>query len=320
MLGLPEWLDARSIRKLLGAPQEIFGELIDRIDSIMAEEQSREPFQRDSEFISSLSPVVDFINRYFGSEVRGWENLPRDEPVLIVGNHSGGMTTMDPFPLIGRWIEERGCEAPLYALAYNLLFAIPRAAPILRKAGVLPASRANAERALGKGASVLVFPGGDYEVFRPWRERNKIRFHGRTGFVELAIHTGVKVVPMTIHGAHESTFVFTRGHRIATRVGLDRLQVNVMPLTWNLPFGPAPAFLPSFPLPSKVTVALDTPIDWRHLGDEDVEDPAVVAACYDEVTTVMQHRLDRLREEDPYPILTRLAELNPIRELGRWFA
>ncbi len=317
MLGFPDWLDPRTIGRLLGAPQEIIDPLIEQIGGILDKERKQDPFQRDPEFIASLAPLLDFVNRYFGSELRGWENLPKEEPVLIVGNHSGGMTTIDPVPLTSRWIEERGCETPLYALAYDLLFAIPRVAPMLRKAGVLPASRANAQRALEKGASVIVFPGGDYEVFRPWHERNKIRFHGRMGFVELAIQMGVKVVPMTIHGAHESTFVFTRGHRFAKRAGLDRVHVKVMPLTWSLPFGPVPAFIPSIPLPSKVTVELDAPIDWRHFDAADAEDHSVLEACYDEIETVMQSRLDRMAEENPYPILTRLAQLNPVRGLGR---
>ena len=41
------------------------------------------------------------------------------------------------------------------------------------------------------------------------------------GFIELAISAGVPVVPMTIHGAHETTFVLTRGHRIARELGVS---------------------------------------------------------------------------------------------------
>ena len=45
------------------------------------------------------------------------------------------------------------------------------------------------------GAILLVYPGGDREVFRTWRDRNRIDFGGRLGFVRLALRTGVPVVP-----------------------------------------------------------------------------------------------------------------------------
>lgn len=71
-----------------------------------------------------------------------------------------------------------------------------------------------------------MFPGGDFEVFRPWSERNEIEFGDHKGFVQLALATGIRVVPMTIHGAHQSTIVITRGRRIARATGLNRLHVK----------------------------------------------------------------------------------------------
>ena len=139
------------------------------------------------------------------------------------------------------------------------------------------------------------------------------------GFVELAINAGVRVVPMTIHGAHESTFVLTRGRELARQLGLDRLRVKVFPMIWSFPFGPTPAFLPSVPLPSKVTVELGPPLDWTHHPVEAADDPAVLQACYEEVTGRMQEALDRLAGERPYPLLSRLNELRPSRAASRLF-
>jgi 1-acyl-sn-glycerol-3-phosphate acyltransferase len=218
------------------------------------------------------------------------------------------MMTFDVAPLMLRWILERGPATPLYGLTYDLLFAYPGLGPLLRRLGCLPASHVNGQRALDKGASVVVFPGGDFEVFRHWNERNRIRFGGHMGFIELALHAGVRVVPMTIHGAHESTLVLTRGRHLASRVGLTRLRIKVFPVIWNIPFGITPAFVPSFPLPAKVTVCLGEPIDWRHIDPEQAEDPAILQACYDEVTGAMQATLDELAHERPHPLLARVAE------------
>jgi len=302
----------RWLRGTLGrASQDLLEPLLDRLGDAVSSEQDEDPFQRDADFVEAGVPLLRAIRGYFGAELRGWQNVPEREPVLFVGNHSGGMMTLDPIPLMLRWIEERGAAAPIYGLAYDLLFTYPGIGGLLRRLGCLPASHANAHQALDKGASVIVFPGGDYEVFRPWAERNRIQFGGRMGFVELALQAGVRVVPMTIHGAHETTIVLTRGHRLATQVGLDKLRVKVFPFIWNFPFGITPAFVPSFPLPAKVTVTLGEPIDWRHIAPEDVDDPETLQTCYDEVTGVMQATLDSVARERPYPLLSRVADWVP---------
>jgi 1-acyl-sn-glycerol-3-phosphate acyltransferase len=283
--------------------------LVDVLDRAVKVETAVDPFQRDAAFVARVHPLFHPMNLYFGTEFRGWENLPAEGPFLVVGNHSGGAESNDFWFLFTKWVAERGADAPLYALAYDLLFAYPVMGPMLRRLGAVPATRRNARRALAMGAAVVVFPGGDYEAFRPWRERNRIDFDGRTGFVEVALEAGVPVVPMTIHGAHQSTFVLTRGRLIARLLGTDRLHVNVFPLVWTLPFGLAPAFVPSVQLPAQVTIEIGRPLDWTRAGAAD--DPTVVRRCYEEITSVMQATLEGLARELPYPLLCRLRALVP---------
>jgi 1-acyl-sn-glycerol-3-phosphate acyltransferase len=306
-----------ALSSAMGMPRELMQPLVDAIEQTIAERRSEEPFQRDPELVAATMPVLRAVSSYFDAEVRGFERVPHGEPFLVVGNHSGGVMQIDPIPFMLKWLEHRGSEAEIYGLAYDLLFASPVVGPLLRRFGTLPASHANARTALDKGASLLVFPGGDYEVFRPWQERNKIEFGGRTGFIELAIAAGVRVVPMTIHGAHESTMVLTRGHKIAKLVGLDRLNVKVFPFIWNIPFGVTPGFVPSLPLPAKITVEMGEPLDWSRFGPELADDPEVVQSCYEEITGKMQRTLDGLAQENPYPVLTRLNDLRPSRVLSR---
>lgn len=287
---------------------------VDALDHATVEQIKRDPFQRDPATVRAYLPYIKAAASYFGTEIRGWKNLPDEGPCLIVGNHSGGAETTDAYGLMARWVEERGPEAPIYALAYDLLFAYPVVGPLLPKLGMLPANHDNGRRALERGAPVVVFPGGDHEVFRPWTHRNRIEFAGHKGFVSLAIAAGVPVVPMTIHGAHQSTFVLTRGDAIAKRLGLTRLRVKVLPLIVNIPFGITPAFVPSVPLPAKVTLALGRPLEWsRRYGPDQADDPEVLQRCYDEITGVMQATLDALAKEHPFPVLERLNELRPSR-------
>ncbi len=296
------------------------GPLVDSIDASVKAHLHEEPFQRDAETVRRTLPLIEAVNRYFGAEVRGWENVPRQGPMLIVGNHSGGAQTMDTAPLLQRWVEERGPESPLYMLGYDLLFAVPFIGPWWRKLGLLRADRALARTALEAGAAAAVFPGGDYEVFRPWSERNRIDFGGRMGFIELAVATGVPVVPMTIHGAHQSTIVLTRGRELAQWMGLERLHIKVFPFIWNIPLGVTPAFVPSLQLPAKVTVQFSKPMAWAHIERRQAKNLRVVRRCYDEITGTMQQTLDALAREHPHPVLTRLSELRPAQVVRHLFS
>lgn len=305
----------RGVGQRAGAP--IVGPLVDAIETAIGEGVRHDPFGRSPRAVEQAVRGAGLINAYFGGEVRGWRHVPRRGPMLIVGNHSGGMASIDTIPFMVRWVAERGPAAPLYFLAYDLLFAVPQFRALARQVGLVPASPANARRALERGAAVMVFPGGDHEVFRSWQERNRIDFNGRTGFVSLAISAGVPVVPMTIHGAHESTIVLTRGERIAEWIGAARLSVKVFPIVWNIPFGIAPAFVPSIPLPAKITVEIGPPLDWTRYGAAGARDPRTLKRCYAEITGAMQRTLDRLAAEHPHPLLERLDALRPSRLLRR---
>jgi 1-acyl-sn-glycerol-3-phosphate acyltransferase len=61
--------------------------------------------------------------------------------------------------------------------------------------------------ALNSGASVLIYPGGATDVFRPHSLRNKIHFAGNQAFVKLALQYEVPIIPAISHGAHSTLFV-----------------------------------------------------------------------------------------------------------------
>jgi 1-acyl-sn-glycerol-3-phosphate acyltransferase len=305
---------SRSVRKQPEATApHVLAPLVDALGSRVRSEVHRNPFQRDPAFIERMFSVLTALNLYFATEFRGWDHVPPRGPYLIVGNHSGGAGTTDFAFLLYKWVAEYGPEAPLYSLAYDLLFGAPVIGPALRRLGIVPASHANARRLLARGAVAAVFPGGDYEVFRPWSERNRVDFGGHTGFISRAIASRVPVVPMTIHGAHQSTIVLTRGQQLAHLMGMDRLHVHVFPFIWNIPFGMTPAVVPSLQLPAKVTVEFGAPFDWSVYGPRSARDPEVLRRCYDEITGAMQATMNRLARRNPHPILSRLRAL----DLGR---
>jgi 1-acyl-sn-glycerol-3-phosphate acyltransferase len=277
-------------------------------------EQVKAPaFRRDRRFIERLLPAMELLGRYFDAEVRGFPELPASGPMLLVGNHSGGVLTPDTSALIAAWYRQRGLDDPLVGLAFDAAFTIPGFKTLMRKLGQVPANAKNAAAALADGASVLVYPGGVHEVFRPWRDRDRVDLNGRTGFVKLALRTGVPVVPVVGHGGHHTTVVLTRGERIARLLRLDRIRLQVYPLLLTFPWGITTPAFPSVPLPAKVTVQLGAPLDWSHYGPEGADDPEIVQRCYEEISGRMQSMMQRLAADNPRPIATRLRGLLPKR-------
>src|SRR5436305_4402188 len=127
--------------------------------------------ERDPDYIRETLPGMWLLaSLYFRADVKGLEKIPAEGPVLLVGNHSGGNLTPDTTVLTLAFATYFGVERRFYQLAHNLVLAMPGLAS-LRKYGTVAASPANAQEALGTGAALLVYPGGDYEVHRPSWER-----------------------------------------------------------------------------------------------------------------------------------------------------
>ena len=234
----------------------LLGPLARRIEAGLAQD----PLGRDPEFIERRLGAVRAYTSYFSPEVRGVENLPVEGPVLVVGNHNCLFYMPDAWVTGLALIERRGVRGPLYVMTYDLLFAIPFVTSFLRRLGALPAAGHNAEQALAEGAAVVVFPGGDWESCRRWVDRNRIDFAGRSGFVRLALSTGVPIVPVVAHGSHDAVVIAARGERLARLMGLHLLRINVFPITVGPPLGLATVLTPTPPLPSQVTVEFLTPI------------------------------------------------------------
>jgi len=263
---------------------------------------------RDPDYIEGKVAAVRAYTRYFSPEVVGLEHLPPEGPALLIGNHNALFYMPEAWVTALAIIDRRGSDHPAYTLGYDLLFAIPVVGNFLRKIGAIPASSHEAERALGDGALVLDYPGGDWEACRPWMDRNRVDFGGRTGFVRLALRTGAPVVPVVAQGSHDSVVVLARGERIARALGLSSLRIKVFPIMLG-PFGITTVLTPPLPLPSAVTVAFLAPITWPDLGPETADDPEVVGRCAAEVVAAMQAAFDRLAAERPHPVRRGLAGL-----------
>ncbi|WP_156687404.1 lysophospholipid acyltransferase family protein [Mycobacterium sp. Marseille-P9652] len=241
------------------------------------------------------------VKRYFRSEVRGLDRLP-EGPSLVVANHSGGMLTFDLSVFAVDYYDTYGYDRPLYALAFDTIFAGP-AADFFRRTGVIRATRENAAKALDAGGVVLVFPGGDFDVYRPTLAETVVDFDGRTGYITTAQEAGVPIVPAVSIGGQESQLFLSRGQWLSRLLRLTKFErkffrTNILPITFGFPFGLSVLAPMNMPLPTKIVTEVLEPIHLDRVGIE-----SDVKRLDAHVRWVMQRGLKKLASQRHFPIL-----------------
>jgi 1-acyl-sn-glycerol-3-phosphate acyltransferase len=258
--------------------------------------------RRDPEHIRRTLPAMKAYGEiYHRAEVRGLDNIPAEGPVLLVGNHSGGTLIADTFVFSAAFYEHFGPAREFHQLAHDMVFRVPGARALVAPWGTVPANPENMKRALDRDAALLVYPGGDWETYRPSWESSKIDFAGRKGFARLALEYGVPIVPVVSIGGQETALFLGQGNRLARALRLDKtFRIKVLPPVIGPPIGTTVLDLPiRFPLPAKITVSVGQPIDLREkLGSRAGADDA-----YELVTSNMQRTLTRLGNERTVPVV-----------------
>ena len=182
--------------------------------------------------------------RYHRARLVGAEHLPKQGPLLLVGNHGvWGYET----PAFFHLVHQATGRYPL-GLAERGFFRIPVVRTVLPWLGGVEGTRENALAALEAGELVVCYPGGARETFKRHHGRYRLRWEKALGFVRLAALTGVPVVPFAGFGV-DDTFLWPPGEeRLCLRLAPgDKYR---MPLVVGL--GP-------LPLPVQLTFAVGAP-------------------------------------------------------------
>ena len=231
--------------------------------------------------------LVEVYNRL---EVHVQAEIP-DTPCLIVGNHGfGTLTDLNVLATFAA-LDRIGVTRDQIVLVHQLAWTF-RLGAIVEAFGGRPAGRETALAALAEGHHVVVFPGGDTEAGKAWRDRNTVSFHGRSGFASIAREADVPVVPIVTAGAGDTLYVATDGARIAGALRLPTLfRYNVAPVSLSIPWGISvgiAGLLPYLPLPTKLDTTVLAPLR----PDPDEPDSAFALR----VEHLMQRAMDGMTE------------------------
>jgi 1-acyl-sn-glycerol-3-phosphate acyltransferase len=237
-----------------------------------------------------LALVRPLYRSWFRVETTGLENVPADSAALMVANHSGTIA-MDSVMAQVALHDEHPAHRHLRMLGANLVFQTPFMGEIARKAGHTLACHPDAERLLGAGELVGVWPEGFKGVGKPFSQRYKLQRFGRGGFVAAALRTGAPIIPTAIVGAEEIYPMIANFGTLARILGLP-----YFPITPTFPWlGP----LGMIPLPSKWMIHFGEPIPTDHFPEGAADDPMVVFNLTDQVREQIQQQLYRLLVKRP---------------------
>jgi len=256
---------------------------------------------RSPRFIASAVSLFErTIWPYHRAEVRGLERIPRDQNVIYVGNHNGYPYMTEFFLFTSALFTRLGIDRYPYILAHDFSLKLPLINPFLTNYGCVRASLDNARRVLEQRESLLVYPGGDGELMRPYRERTRLRFQGRMGYARLAIEYGRPIVPVVAVGGHSTALIVDDLRWLAELTGARRkLRVGAWPLMLSIPWGVTlgPFIPPYLPWPSRILIEALEPIVLPPASSTGMTGKAWARACADRVERTIEDALVRLEAE-----------------------
>ncbi len=164
---------------------------------------------------------------WFRVEWEGFELLPEEGGALLVANHAGAIPPDAPSIMHGI---EKDLHRPVYGLAENLFRSVPVVGTLWSRTGGVAAHPDNAYRLLhDEEQLVLVFPEGTKATGKHYSERYQLRRFGRGGFVEIAMRSGVPVIPIAVMGAEEAMPIVYKSNRLA-----KMMNIPYFPVTANM--------------------------------------------------------------------------------------
>ena len=226
---------------------------------------------------------------WFRAEWEGLEKIPTNGGALLVANHAAAIPSDAPVIMHGI---EKELDRPVYGMADHWFKGMPVVGTLWARGGGVAADPENAYRLLREQKQLaLVFPEGSKGPGKTYAERYQLRRFGRGGFVEIAMRSGVPIIPIAVVGAEESMPILAKNGTLARMFGLP-----YFPVTANmLAFGPLLGGLLYFPAKFKLRV-LD-PVYFDVPADQERYSKSLVMEEADHIRIKIQDALyDMLRK------------------------
>jgi len=227
----------------------------------------------------NMEMIWPFYKNYFKVRVFGKENV-KDEPYLVVSNHSGQIA-IDGMLICIAFCMEMESPRVLRPMVERFVTSLPFFGTWAAEGGAVLGDRQNCINLLEAKQSVLVFPEGVRGVAKNTADFYKLQKFTR-GFFRMALQTGTKMLPIAVVGAEEFYPFVYHPRKLAKFLGLPAL-----PLTPSL-----------IPMPSPVDIYIGKPYDVPEGLTPESSDSEIdihIKALESEVRTLTEEGLKKRR-------------------------
>ena len=263
-------------------PEEM-KERIERIPVNAVSDSGYDEFGFNPEHLKVVANVSDFFyHKWFRTEAYGVANIPEEGPGLIIANHSGQIP-LDGMMIAITCMLEMDRPRIARAMVEKWFPTLPHVSILFARFGQVPGIMENAEKLLGNGELVMIFPEGIRGSGKTWDKRYQLqRF--TPGFMELSIRFDAPIIPTAVIGGEEQAPSFYDVKELAKLIGFP-----YFPLTPTFPWlGP----LGLMPLPSKYHIVFGEQMDFSSYED-DLPHPRKVKNHVEKVRETIQEMVNQ---------------------------
>jgi 1-acyl-sn-glycerol-3-phosphate acyltransferase len=229
-----------------------------------------------------LLPMALLYRHYFRVATHDIERVPAGG-VLLIANHSGQFG-YDGAMLAMATLLDGAPPRLARGMAEHLFVRTPWAGIGLARMGSLVGTPENCVSVLEAGECVMVFPEGARGANKPYKKRYQLQSFG-TGFLRLALETGVPIVPVGIVGAEEQQPGFANFEDFGRRFDLPSFPITISQPWFGL-LGSA------FALPVKYHIYFGEPLHFEgDAWDTDHEIETKIEAVRDGIRALLARGL-----------------------------
>ena len=260
-----------------------------RLAGASAPEPELDDYGMDPAYVAAYGRgLLKFLEKiYWRVEVDGYGHIPETGGALLAGVHRGFMP-LDAVMFFHLVVQNRQ-RYPRF-LIHPTLIKFACQFNFITKLGGVIACQDNADRVLGDGGLLGIYPEGIRGTFQHYRDSHTVGRFGRNNFVKIALKHRVPIVPFVNVGAAEIFPIVAR---------LDWKWWKAFSLWPFFPIAPPFPLLP-VPMPSKWHIQILEPMHVEEqYPPEAADDRQAVKEISDAVRGRMQAAYDDLRRRRP---------------------
>jgi len=224
------------------------------------------------------------IENYHNYEVKNIENLLKLKEGIVIFNH--GFLAYDVYLLILKYYLKN--KKIIRGLTDHIVFKVPVLRELFLAMGIVDGINENASKLIENNEMIFILPGGAREAMKSSKEKYKLKWQGRYGFLKLALKYNIPVIPIASIGIDDVFDVYVDGYEFASLLGLKDIPLPIFSGRYGLPI----------PKPVKITHYVGEPVYFSKEETELQNDKLNIRMLQRKIKKIMENMIEKgLKEQ-----------------------